>query len=84
MVGAAEIIGNKEGLVIPLADEKLWLDTIRTIRQEAFHIAPGGREKGLLVSQHMGTYAGCHLTLLEKGLTVSWQWFVSHDPTFGA
>ena len=52
--GAAEIIGNKEGLVIPLADEKLWLDTIRTIRQEAFHIAPGVAErKGLLVSQHM-------------------------------
>ncbi|MEZ5053109.1 MAG: glycosyltransferase family 4 protein [Chitinophagales bacterium] len=54
MVGAAEIIGNKEGLVIPLADEKLWLDTIRTIRPEAFHIAPGVAErKGLLVSQHM-------------------------------
>ena len=33
-----------------------------------------GREKRSAGFAAYGTYAGCHLTLLEKGLTVSWQW----------
>jgi len=56
MVGAREIVSEKEGLVIPSFEVGDWVDAIRSLSQRNFEISPDfGHRKGILLEDHMQT-----------------------------
>lgn len=55
-VGAAEVVSNKEGIIIDSFDIDQWTEVIHGLKDRAFDIAPDFAERnGLTLEQHMTT-----------------------------